>query len=118
MSEWNKLDLNIRNSASLNTFKKKLLNFIRLCANSISNIHNPLGIKLLTRLSLGLRHLHEHKSRHCFQDTLNPLCECGKDIESRMHFFLHCNNFLIPRQTLFQKIRNIDDNIYLKAKRN
>ena len=81
------------------------------CANSIFDIHNPLGIKLLTRLRLGLSHLHEHKFRHCFQDTLNPLCECSKDIESTMHFFLHCTNFLIPRQTLFQKIRNIDDSI-------
>ena len=58
-----------------------------------------------------LSHLHEHKFRHCFQDTLNPLCECGKDIESRMHFFLHCTNSLIPKQSLFQKIMNIDDNI-------
>ena len=49
--------------------------------------------------------------RHCFQDTLNPLCECAKDIESTMHFFLHCTNFLISRQTLFLKIRNTDDNI-------
>ena len=111
MTEWNKLELNIRNSTSLNTFKNKLLNFIRPCANSIFDIHNPLGIKLLTRLRLGLSHLHEHKFRHCFQDTLNPLCECSKDIESTMHFFLHCTNFLIPRQTLFQKIRNIDDSI-------
>ena len=108
ISEWNKLGLKIRNSASLNTFKKKLLNFIRSCANSIFDLHNPLGIKLLARLRLGLSHLHEHKFRHCFQDTLNPLCECSKDIESTMHFFLHCTNFLIPRQTLFQKIWNID----------
>ena len=110
-SDWNKLDLNIRNSASLNAFKKKLLNFIRPCANSIFDIHNPLGIKLLTRLRLGLSPLHEHKFRHCFQDTLNPLCQCAKDIELTMHFFLHCTKVLIPRQTLFQKIRNIDDNI-------
>ena len=89
MSEWNKLDLNIRNSASLNTFK----------------------IKLLTRLRLSLGHLHEYKFRHCFQDTLNSSCECGKKIESIMHFFLQCTNFVIPRQTFFQKIRNIDDNI-------
>ena len=82
------------------------------CTNSIFDIHNPLGIKLLlTRLRLGHSHLHEHKFRDCFQDTLKPLCECGKDIESTMHFFLHCTNFLIPRQTLFQKIRNIDDSI-------
>ena len=111
ITEWNKIDLNIRNSATLKTFKKKLLIFIQPCANSIFDIHNLLEIKLLTRLRLGLSHLHEHKFRHCFQDTLNPLCECSKDIESTMHFFLHCTNFLIPRQTLFQKIRNIDDSI-------
>ena len=99
------------------TFKKKLLNFIRPCANSIFDIHNPLGIKFLTRLHLGQSHLHEHKFRHYFQDTLNPLCECGKDIGLTMYFFLHCANFLIPRQTFFQKIRNIDDNFYLKTKR-
>ena len=116
ISEWNKLDLNIRNSASLNTFKKKLLNFIRPCANSIFDIHNPLGIKLLTRLRLGLTHLHEHKFRHCFQNTLNPLCECGKDTESTTHFFLHCTNFLIPRQNLFQKMRNVDDSILSQSK--
>ena len=80
------------------TFKKKLLNFIRPCSSSIFDIHNPIGNKLLTRLRLGFSHLHEHKFRHCFQDTLNPLCEFGKDIESTMHFFLHCTNFLIPRQ--------------------
>ena len=84
ITEWN----NIRNSASLKTFKKKLLNFIGSCANSIFDIHNPLGIKLLTTLRLGLNHLHEHKFRHCFKGILNPLCECGKDIESTMHSFL------------------------------
>ena len=53
LSEWNNLDCKIRNSGSLSILKKKLLNFIRLCANSIFNIHNPYGIKLLTRLRLG-----------------------------------------------------------------
>ena len=28
-----------------------------------------------------------------------------------MHFFLHCTSVRISRQTLFQKIRNIDDSI-------
>ena len=63
ITEWNKLDLNTRNSASHNTFKK-LLNFIQPCANSVFDNHNPLGIKLITRLRLGLSHLHEHKFRH------------------------------------------------------
>ena len=79
ITEWNKLDLNIRNSEILNVFKKKLPNFIRPCGNSILDIHNPLGIKLLTRLRLDPSHLHEHKLKHCFQDNLNPLCKRGKN---------------------------------------
>ena len=118
ISVWKKLGFNNRMSASLNTFKKKLLSFIRSCANSIFNIHNPLGIKPLLRLRLGLSHLHEHKVRYWFQDTFYPLCGCGKDIKSTTHFFPNCTNFLMPRQILFQKIRTIDDNIYLKVKRN
>ena len=111
ITEWNKLDLNIRNSASLSAFKKNLLNLILPRANNIFDVHNPIRIKLLTRLRLGLSHLHEHKFRHCIQNTLNPLCKCGKYIESTIHLFLHCTNFLIPRQTLFQKIGNTDENI-------
>ena len=48
ISEWNKLDWKIRNSGSLSTFKKNPLNLMRPSANSIFNIHNPYGIKLLT----------------------------------------------------------------------
>ena len=70
--EWENRDCKIRNSGSLSIFKKDLLNFIRPCANSIFNSHNPYGIKLLTKLRLGLRHLCSDKFRHCFQDTLNP----------------------------------------------
>ena len=32
-----------------------------------------------------------------------------------MQFFLHYTNFLIPRQTRFQKIRNINDNILYQS---
>ena len=54
-SGWNKLDFNHRNSESLNNFKKKLLNYMRALANKIIDTHNPLGIKLFTRLRLGLK---------------------------------------------------------------
>ena len=100
ITEWNKFDLNIRNSARLSAFKKNLLNFILPPANSIVDIHNPIRIKLLTRLRLGLSHLHEHNFRHFFQNTFNPYCKCGKYIELTMHLFIHCIHFLIPRQTL------------------
>ena len=38
--EWNKLDLNIRISESLNLFKKTLLNFIRPSESTVFNCHN------------------------------------------------------------------------------
>ena len=111
ISEWNNLDCKIRNSGSLSIFKKNLINVIRPCANSIFNIHNPYRIKLLTRLRLGLSHLCDHKFRHCFQDTLNPLCDCGNDTEIATHFFLHWPSFHIFRQTLLNNIRNINEKI-------
>ena len=36
---------------------------------------------------------------------------CSSDIETTIHFFLHCANFNIQRQTLFDKIATIDANI-------
>ena len=86
--EWSKLDLNIRNSESLNIFKKSLLKFICPSGSSIFNCHNPRGVKLLTRLRLGLSHLHKHKFKHDFQDSLNPICSCGNNIETSAHFLL------------------------------
>ena len=111
ISEWKNLDCKIRNSGSLSIFKKNLLNFIRPRANSIFNIHIPYGIKLLTRLRLGLSHLRNHKFRHCFQGTLNPLCDCGNDTQTIKHFFLHCPSFDAPRQTPLNNIRNINEQI-------
>ena len=72
--ELNKLDLNIHNSESLNIFKKNLLTFIRPSGSSVFNCNNLRGVKLLTRLRVGLMHLREHKFKHDFQDTLNPIC--------------------------------------------
>ena len=80
--EWNKVDKNIRKSESLNIFRKNILRFIRSSQNGVYNCHNPKEIKLLTRLRVGLSHLCEHKFKISFQDTLNPICNCGGDIET------------------------------------
>ena len=109
--EWNKLDHNIRNSTSFNIFRKNILKFIRPSANSLFNCHNPKGIKFITRLRLGLSHLCEHKFKHSFQDSLNPFCSCGLDIESTAHFLLHCPTYIIERRTLLSTLVNIDNNL-------
>ena len=78
--EWNKLDNNIRNSESVSAFKKQILKFMRPSPSSTFNMHNPHGIKLLTRLRVGLSHLREHKFRHNFQDSLDLFCNCAVGI--------------------------------------
>ena len=61
--------------------------FIRPSENKIFNIHDKVGIKLLTRVRLGFTHLREHKFRRNFADILNPLCPCSIEPETTMHFF-------------------------------
>ena len=112
--EWNKLSLEIRNSHNLNIFKKCLLRIVRPNASSIFNVHNKKGLKFLSRLSVGLSHLQEHKFKHGFLDSLNPICECGDGIETTSHFFLHCQRFYYQRTTLFNEIRNVDSSLILK----
>ena len=114
ITEWNKLDRDIRNSDSLNVFKLSLLKFVRPVANSVFEINNPYGLKLLTRLRLGLSHLRYHKFRHNFQDCINPICVCGLEIETTTHFLLHCPLFQSARQSLLINIKKIDENILEK----
>ena len=52
--------------------------------------YDPLGVKLLTHLRLQFSHLNEHKFRHGFSDTINPMCVCGTEVETTDHFFLCC----------------------------
>ena len=69
IKEWNKLDPDKQSCQSYERFRKVLLNSIRPSENKIFNIHDQFGLKLLTRLRLGLSHLLEHKFRHNFEDT-------------------------------------------------
>ena len=84
------------------------MEFIRPSTNNIFDFFNQYGIKLLTRLRLGLSHVNERKVKHGFNDTVNLICICGDDIESINHFFLHCSEYCETRQTLFDNIQSID----------
>ena len=113
--ERNKLDPFLRNSASYNVFKNNTLKCIRPSPNKNVQSHNPKKIKLVTRLRLGLSHLREHKFKRSFQDTPNPLCSCGLDIEFTSHCFLHCLLFHAERSTLLNNIKEINSTILTKS---
>ena len=92
ITEWNKLDLSIRKSTSLNIFKSRLLRFVRPLENSVFTCHNPIGIKYLTRIRLGFSHLCSHKFQYGFLDAADPFCSCSTAIENTVHYLLHCPN--------------------------
>ena len=110
--EWNKIEKNIRKSESLNIFKKSILKFIRPSQNRVYNCHNPKGIKLLPRLRVSLSHLREHKFKPSFLDTLNPICNCGEDIETTFHYLLHCPDYWHERKTLLNTVSCIIPNTF------
>ena len=89
------------------------LAFIRPSINSTFHCHCPDGLKLITRLKLGLSHLQFHKFKHNFQDTLNPICSCGT-VETNIHYLLHCLIFSDEKLTPFNKLQSIDQNILSK----
>ena len=67
-----------------------------------------MGIKLVTRLCLGLSHLQEHKFKHSFQDTLNPLCNSVMDVESSTHFLLQWPSYINETCTLMSNLNRIN----------
>ena len=110
IQEWNKINVSTR-KFPFTIFKNFLLKSIRPKPRSVFNLHNPNGLKHLTRLRLGLSHLREHKFKHNFQDSINPLCSCGGDIETTEHFFLHCQHYNHLRPTLLNSLVNIDPSL-------
>ena len=96
--EWNKLDNTIRDAESIKQFKSMLKNFFSLNQRSLFSIHDPVGVKLLTRLRLQFSHLNEHKFRHNFKDCMSPMCDSGAATETTSHFLLRCQFFGNERQ--------------------
>lgn len=55
-----------------------------------------------------LGYLRVHKFKHCFRDTINPLCSCSRDVESTDLFVSHCPKLVNERSTLLSKIGKIN----------
>ena len=88
-----------------------LKDFFNLKQKSLFAIHDPAGVKLLSRLRLKFSHLNEHKFRHNFKDALSSMCGCGSETETTDHFFLRCPFFAINRQKLLNDLLKIDPSL-------
>ena len=84
----------VRNTKFIYKLKKSIK--IEKLENSLYNVHDPFGVKLLSRLRLQFSHLNEHKVRHGFSETVNLVCPCGTDRETNEHFLQRCHCFSDP----------------------
>ena len=109
--EWNKLDNTIQDAESIKQFKLMLKNFFSLNQRSLFSIHEPVGVKLLTRLWQQFSHLNEHHFHHNSKDCVSPICDCGAATETTSHFFLHCQFFANERQKLCDDVCELDSSI-------
>ena len=84
---------------------------MRPLSKPVYDINNPPGVRLLTRLRLGLSHLNEHRFNDNFEGCINSLCTCTLEVESTTHFFLHCHYYNNIRKTLLDDLKVIHVNI-------
>ena len=83
------------------------MKFFNVIPNSVFGIHNPTGLKYLTRLRVGLSHLRSHKYKYNFRDTSSNSCSCSNIPEDVQHYLLHCRLYQHRRSKLFGNLRQI-----------
>ena len=93
-------------------FRNYLFKEIRPKPSPLYNIHNSSGIKLHTRLRLGLSHLNEHKFSHNFDDCVNAFWTCSLEPEPISHFFLYCHHYNTIQSILFKHLNSVDKNLF------
>ena len=112
--QWNDLNLDVRNSASLSAFKNKLnVGVCKVspyyCTGKRKNVINH------TRLRNNCSALNGDLYRNYVKES--PICSCGGEDETATHYLFHCANYLQQRAMLEQDLQqfNIDTNILLKG---
>ena len=101
---WNRLDVNVRNSNTLNEFKSRLKNTYTgsivpkyyLAGDRLSNIHH-------TRIRNACSNLNAHLHINFLRD--NPICDCGQGTEDPEHYFFKCSSYGEERVILFRNTR-------------
>ena len=107
ISEWKKLDAEAKSKPSVVSFKKYINNnYIRSPGHPLFGICDKYGICLLTKIRVGFSDLRDHRSYHNF-NCISPVCCCGLDDETPVHFFLCCPLFTNERAILLSKISDI-----------
>ena len=70
-------------------------------------MNQPLGLRYLFQLRLGLSSLRSHKARYGFVDTPTDICLCKLGAEDTRHFLLMCPFYNNKRAILLSSVNEI-----------
>ena len=79
-------------------------------------MNNPPGLKFLTRLRIGFSHLKEHKFKHNFQDSVDPLRSYVNDIGISSSFLSLLRKFYNSKADPFEETKKYIQLFWLKMK--
>ena len=97
ITSWNNVTSDFDDILSFNVLKTYFI-FDSSKEKSIVGIHDPLGLRYLFQLRVGLSSLRYHKKRHNFIDTPSDKCLCNQGIEDTNHFLFLCPFLLLEEQ--------------------
>ena len=81
ITSWNNVITHFDNIPS--TLKNHIFSLIRPKGKNIFGIHDPLGLRYLLQLRVGLSLLSYHKKCHNFIDTPSDKCLCNHGFEDK-----------------------------------
>ena len=104
---WNRIMPHFNEMPTIPILKKHLLSLFRPEPKSIFGVYDPIGIKHLYQLRLGLSKLRSHKKAHNFQDTPSESCLCRIGVEDTDHFLFKCPFYATKRAALASAVMKI-----------
>ena len=107
ITSWNNVIIHFKNIPSINILKDHILSLTRPEKKRIFGIYDPLGLRYLFQLRVGLSSLRYHKKRHNFLDTPSDECPCNHGIEDSKHFLFSCPLYATQRVTLLTSVNAI-----------
>ena len=107
VTNWNSIITNFEELPSFYSLKEYLNSLIRPDIKSTYGIHDPMQLRYITQLRVGLSKLRSHKKKHNFADTPLDQCLCKQGVEDSYHFLEICPFYVTHRETLKSSVNLI-----------
>ena len=107
ISSWNTFISHFEYFPTYSCLKKYMIGCHRPEGKPIFDIHDPVGLRYLFQLRLGLSPLRSHKNSYGFADTPSNICLCKLGTEDTRHFLFSCPFYATKRAAMIGSVDEI-----------